>query len=152
MADTSFKKIQNVKARDAKLNTLPNLKLFTLDSVLFDVTSTTKPIVLIHFNSDCEHCQYEVSSIQGLARRFEDVELIFFSTETITAIRQFALTFELIKYSNIHFTKVDVKNIIEAIGSNSLSAPHIFIYGPDKKLRKEFRGETKPEAILKYIQ
>ncbi len=32
-----------------------------------------------------------------------------------------------------------------------LSIPHIFIYGSDKKLRKEFKGETKAEAILKYL-
>jgi hypothetical protein len=31
------------------------------------------------------------------------------------------------------------------------SVPHLFIYGPDKELRKEFKGETKIDALLKYL-
>jgi hypothetical protein len=33
----------------------------------------------------------------------------------------------------------------------SLSVPHLFLYGADRKLIKEFKGETKIEAILQYV-
>ncbi|WP_460908117.1 hypothetical protein [Spirosoma areae] len=31
------------------------------------------------------------------------------------------------------------------------SVPHIFIYGPDRQLRKEYKGETKIDALLQYL-
>lgn len=151
MANSSFEKIQKGKEREQKSSTLPNLKLFTLDSLAFDAfPKPHKFVVLIHFNTTCEHCHYEVLAIKNAADEFNDAEIIFFSTEALSLIRAFASASGLGEHSNIHFAKISFTDVINTIGA--LSIPHIFIYGPDKKLRKEFKGETKPEAILKYLR
>lgn len=151
MAKSSFEKIQNGKERKQKSSTLPDLKLFTLDSLAFDAfPNTHKFIVLIHFNTTCEHCHYEVLAIRDAADKFSHAEVIFFSTEALSLIRPFASASGLDEHSNIHFTKISFTDVTNTIGA--LSIPHIFIYGPDKKLRKEFKGETRPEAILKYLR
>jgi thiol-disulfide isomerase/thioredoxin len=150
MVSSSFEKIQKRTEREQKSNTLPELNLFTLDSLAFGALSKShKPLILIYFNTSCEHCHYEILSIKNLADEFKDVEIIFFSTEPLSIIRPFASAMDFEEHSNIHFAKISFTDVTDAIGT--LSIPHIFVYGPDKKLWKEFKGETKPEAILKYI-
>jgi thiol-disulfide isomerase/thioredoxin len=150
MANATFAKLQKQKERNEKVSILPELKLLTLDSLAFDVRALpAKPIVLIYFNSGCEHCQYEASVINDSAEKFNNAELIFFSAEKITAIRQFASKYGLNEHLNIHFTKINFSDVADILGI--LAVPHIFIYGPDRKLRKEFKGETRPQAILKYL-
>jgi hypothetical protein len=50
---------------------------------------------------------------------------------------------------NIKFLKINRDNVFENFGP--LSTPHILIYNEDSKLVKEFKGETKIEAILQYL-
>lgn len=151
MVNASFTKLQQKKGRAIAINTLPELKLFSQDSLAFNFQSLPeKPLVLIHFNSGCEHCQYEASSIKASVEQFNSVHLIFFSSESITLIRQFSDHYGLNEYSNIHFTKINATDAAATLGT--LAVPHIFVYGADRKLINEFRGETKPEAILKHLQ
>lgn len=151
MANASFTRLQKKKERTNNLAILPKLKLFTKDSLAFDVWSLPEvPIVMIYFNSGCEHCQYEASSIKASIEQFNSAHLIFFSSEPITLIQQFSDHYGLNEYSNIHFTKINATDVAATLGT--LAIPHVFIYGADRKLVKEFRGETKPEAILKYLK
>ena len=151
MVNGSFEKIQKKTEREQKLSTLPELNLFTLDSLGFDALfKTNKPVILIHFNTSCEHCRYEISSIAEFAEEFENSEVIFFSTEPLSVIRSFINSIGYEEHYNMHFTKVSFADVNDVMGT--LSIPHIFVYGSDKKLLKEFKGETKPEAILKYLK
>ena len=151
MANASFARLQQKKARTTSLSTFPALNLLSQDSLGFRLESLPlEPVLLIHFNSGCDHCQYEAAAIKASTDKFIGVQLVFFSTEPITVIRQFSEQYGLTGYSNIHFTKINATDAAATLGT--LAVPHIFIYGIDRKLVMEFRGETKPEAILKYLQ
>lgn len=151
MANASFARLQKKRARTTSLSTFPALNFLSLDSLGFDLDSLPlEPVVLIHFNSGCDHCQYEAAAIKASINKFNSAQLVFFSTEPITVIRQFSEQYGLTVYSNIHFTKINTADVTATLGT--LAVPHLFIYGADRKLVKEFRGETKPEAILKYLQ
>jgi hypothetical protein len=71
------------------------------------------------------------------------------SSESIKVIKRTSVDFGLEGIPNIHFVKINPEHVFETFGS--LSLPHIFIYGNDRKLIKEFKGETKMDAILKYL-
>ncbi|MFM7853102.1 MAG: hypothetical protein ACKO96_14580 [Flammeovirgaceae bacterium] len=47
------------------------------------------------------------------------------------------------------FAKINTEVVFDTFGS--VSIPHIFIYDNEHKLIKEFKGETKMEAILQYL-
>ena len=51
--------------------------------------------------------------------------------------------------ANIHFAKINQADAYNTFGS--LAVPQIFIYGADGVLIKEFKGETKMEAVLQYL-
>jgi thioredoxin-related protein len=133
----------------AKIQTLPAARLFTLDSVVFQF-SLHSSIVLIHFNTSCEHCQYELREIKKNISSFPKGQVVLMSSENISDIRMASEKHGLAGLPNIHFTKINADDVFDAFGS--VSVPHIFIYGKDHKLIKEFTGETKVKAILQYLK
>ncbi len=131
-----------------KIKNFPQLTLFKTDSVAFQFP-TASVIVLIYFNSGCEHCKYELNEIRRNIQSFTKAEVILMSAENISEIKKVSENFELTSLPNIHFTKINSGDLVDVFGS--VSVPHIFIYDKDRKLVKEFKGETKIEAILKFI-
>lgn len=141
-------KLAAKKVAASKIQALPSAKLFALDSTAFQFPPSST-IILIHLNTGCEHCQYELKEIKANLSSFATGQVVLMSSENIHEIRKESEEFELTELPNIHFTKINPGDVFDTFGS--LSVPHIFIYGKDKKLIKEFKGETKIEAILKYI-
>jgi len=136
------------KLVQAKIQSTPvNVKLFTLDSTRF-IFPTAKPVILILFNSTCEHCQYELSQIKANITDFNAVELLFVSAEPIEVIKQVASAFAAA--DNIKFIKISPEDVYENFGT--VRFPTILIYNTAGKLIKEFKGETKIEAILQYAR
>jgi hypothetical protein len=71
------------------------------------------------------------------------------SSEFIKEIKSFSIKYRLNDEPNVTFTKINPEDVYNTFGS--VFIPHIFIYGKDRKLIKEFKGETKVEAILQYL-
>lgn len=139
---TAQKEIQN------KIQSVPvNVSLFTLDSTSFSFP-IAKPVVLVLFNSTCEHCQYELGQIKENIANFNEVELVLLSSESIATIKQVAEAFESV--SNVNFVKINPEDVYENFGT--VRFPTILIYSTTGKLLKEFKGETKIEAILQYAR
>ncbi|HEU5289744.1 MAG TPA: redoxin domain-containing protein [Cyclobacteriaceae bacterium] len=150
LTNLAFKKVEAGKSTKERLSTMPELLLITLDSTTINVSAfIEKSLVLIYFNSECEHCRYEAKDIKNNIASFSKVSIVFMSSESLANILDFAETTGLKNHNNIFFTQISSSDAFAAFGN--LSVPHIFIYGHDKKLRKEFKGETKAEAILKYL-
>lgn len=149
MLNVSIKKVKTLKVNGEKMSLLPELKLLDFDSAVVN-RSVFSPenIVLVHFNSECSHCHYEAQDIKNYIKEFSGTTIIFMSSESLHKIKVFAEVVGLRDHENVLFTKISDESF-EALGA--LSVPHIFIYGSDKVLRKEFKGETKAEAILKYL-
>lgn len=136
------------KLVQTKIQSTPvNVNLFTLDSTRF-IFPLAKPVVFILYNSTCEHCQYELSQINAEINSFNNIELVFLSSEPIPAIKQSALPFE--GNRNVNFVKINPEDVFANFGT--VRYPTILIYGTNSKLIKEFKGETKVEAILKYAR
>ena len=141
-------KLEGKKKTREKIQTLPRPILFKTDSTVFQFPIGS-PLLLIYFNSECEYCQYELAEIRRNIQSFTNVEVVLISCEKISIIKDASKNFDVTNLPRMHFTKIASNDLFQAFGS--LSLPHIFIYDKDNKLVKEFKGETKAEAILKYI-
>ncbi len=149
LASSTVRKINKKKEVKEKNNVLHELPIFSMDSTSYSIVNEQKPIVLILFNTGCEHCQYEAGEIKKSIASFSQVSIVMVSSEPIAAIKEFALKYEVSHEPNITFCKIDPSKVFETFGGGSI--PRIFIYGIDRQLIKEFNGETKIEAILKYL-
>lgn len=143
-----IERISQKKAIAENIKTLNVNSVYTLDSLQFRLKETS-PVVLIFFNSGCEHCQYELSEIKKNLSSFSGTQLLFLSSENIASIKSAAEKYIGEIPSNINFLKINREDVFEKFGA--LSVPHIFVYSAEKKLVKEFKGETKVEAIIQHL-
>lgn len=131
-----------------RISSVPSRSIFfELDSTRFSFP-VSKKLILVLFNSTCEHCQYELAQVKENIGFFKDNELVFLSAEPIAAIKQVSDTFG--QQTNVRFVKVNPEDLYENFGT--VRYPTILIYGTDGRLIKEFKGETKIEAILQYVR
>jgi thioredoxin-related protein len=142
--------IQNKKERIK--NELLALKVSRFVDV--DSTALLLPesnfVMLIYFDSECVHCRNETLEVSKNLPLFSNTKILLISSEPIKTIKAFAQRYGLRNEPSVTFAKINSDDVFDTFGSISL--PHIFIYGKDRKLIKEFRGETKIEAILKYLK
>lgn len=110
------------------------------------LAGTKNPFLIIYFNSECSYCEYEAKEIKANHHLFKGKDIYMISHEPLAGIQQFAQKFELDDLDNIHFLQTSEEEILKTFGS--LTIPQIFIYNADKQLIKEFKGETKVEAIV----
>jgi peroxiredoxin len=149
------KSVDKIKADEvisANLKIIPKVKLLLSDSSEYTLTkrNDNKKLILIYFNTSCEHCQYEAESIKLHIKQFEETNIVMMSSEPLSHISAFSRSKGLDKFTNVTFTKIRSEDLSTTCGT--LAIPHIFIYGADGILRKEFKGETKADVIANYLQ
>ena len=142
------KKVADKKQAASKIQHLPTQKFFNLDST--DYYLPKQKVVLIFFNSGCEHCQNEMNEIKEKINLFKGHSIIFLSSENLQAISLAVRTFKLDSLPNVTFAKILPGDVFDTFGS--VSIPHIFVYDDSGNLTQEFKGETKVEAIANSLQ
>ncbi len=140
-------KVAAKKIIHSKIQTLPRAKVYDLDSSSLSLPPSA--LAIIFFNPSCEHCQYELKDLKKDELLFSKKEIILLSSETISTIKKTAEEYGLASLPNFQFAKINAADVFDTFGP--VTVPHIFIYGADHKLIKEFKGETKIELIAKYL-
>lgn len=153
---TSFMIYKIVKTK--KLNTaiaitkqtLPNFTFYNLDSVATTNSFIAKdsPVCIFYFNADCEYCQYEAKAINQNIILFKNTQIVMVSFNTLNEIKEFQKKYKL-NYPNITFLQDPKYEFKQWFGKTSV--PAVFIYNAKHQLVKEYHGETKIEAITKYL-
>ena len=143
----SYKKIKAGKAFSMQIQQLPEPVLFQWIGKA--AQKNNKSTVVLFFHPDCEHCQYEAKAMMEQRNAFTDINVWWISAADTSAIKTFSQTFVLAKFPNTYLAHIPAGKIIQTFGS--VSVPHIFIYDEQGILQKQFKGETKIDAILKYI-
>ncbi len=142
----SYQKIQAQKVFASRVQRLPNPNLFTW------VNQKPKPsqmaTIVLFFSPDCEHCQYEAEAIFKQKEQFANTNLWWVSTADGLVIKTFTQKYGLENLPNMYFAHLSNQKVYQTFGS--IAIPHIFIYDRQQNLQKEFKGETKIEALLKY--
>ena len=107
--------------------------------------SSNKPLVFFLFQPDCPNCQAETKAILSKAEILKNIDIYFLSFYSIDDVKNFSEKYGLTKYPNI---KVVVDSKFEFVNYfQPGSVPYIAIYGTNKRLKKVFKGQIKPELI-----
>ncbi len=132
-----------------EVKTLNLSDLFTFSTISDSFSFNMKhPTLLIYFNPDCEHCQYEARAIRDSLHRFAATNVLLVSDESVERLREFAKEYDLVNQPNIHILYDRDRKFKDLFGTSMV--PSIFIYNQQQELVKHYKGETKIEAILKY--
>ncbi|MFA6947141.1 MAG: redoxin domain-containing protein [Pedobacter sp.] len=115
-----------------------------------DGFNPNQPTVIIYFNPECDHCQYEATEIGRQPERFAKANMILITPyDSTKRIEAFADKYKLWQVDNLVVLLDRNFQFKKYFGTSVF--PSVFIYGANKRLLKQFIGEVKMEAVLKII-
>ena len=130
-------------------NELPQMVVTKPDGSRLNIKELTGKIVLILFQTDCDHCQREATAIQENISAFKPYSVYFITTSSQQQIETFAKEYKLADYPNVHFCQTTSQSVLDNFGP--IDAPSLYIFSSNRTLVRSFKGETPIIEILKYI-
>jgi len=121
-------------------------KYYTLKDV-----DKTKPVLLIYFSPDCDHCMTLMKDIFSKINLFNSVELLMISFRPIEEIRQFSADFKTEKYKNI---KLGTEGYTFAVRDyyNFIRTPFLVLYNSKLEFHTFFSEKITADEISKRIK
>ena len=144
------KQHQNEKIKITK-KYLPKFEFYNLDSTVYFTSLEDKsvPVIIIHFNIECDHCQSEALLIHQNFKAFTNAQLVMVAPNNPKDILAFTVTYGISKHKEIIVLWDKDKRFVNWFGPSPF--PSVYIYSKNHRLLKEYHGEVKIEAITKYI-
>jgi len=145
-------RINTKQALKEAIASLPVINFQTTDSISYtkDNLFPDKNLILVWFNTDCEHCQYEAQEFIKNPVSFNQTQILMVSGEPLSDLRKFGKTYGIDTLQFLKLLHCDYQVFFNTFGTTSV--PSLFIYSPEGKLLKQYNGETKFEAITKYLK
>lgn len=134
-----------------KLKTMPDFKFYTMNDEAYtqDNVPSGKPLLVLHFSTDCEHCQNEAKDLKKNISWFENVHILMVSDKSKEEINTFSQDYGLKEYPQIVFLRDTTSAFFYSFGTASF--PLAYVYDSDRNLVKNFTGETTMDVIKKAI-
>lgn len=135
-----------------QIQTIPKIEFFSLNQQVIKIEdfSSEMPLILIYFHPECDHCHYEAQEIGQNATAFENCQMIMItSDDSIPRVEDFFNKHHLWELENIDVL-LDKNNTFKKTFGKAI-IPSVYIYDKERRLKKQFLGETKPEAIINVI-
>jgi peroxiredoxin len=148
---STYKRIKIKESAGAKMSDLPDFHFPTLtnSSISKKDLPRNTPILVIYFNPDCEHCQYEAIELRKNIGLFKDVKILMISPATKKEIITFFEEYHLKDYPQV-VPLMDINsNFFNVFGM--VMTPLIIIYDKDQHLVKYFKGEARIENVAKLL-
>ncbi len=148
-----IKTTQNKAIISETIKKLPAFSFKQLDNKDFtekDLSMTYKSILVIYFNTTCDHCQYEAQEIYKNKEKFSKTQILFVSDEPTTVLQAFQMQYKLTELPNLSILEDKDRSFGKSFGITSI--PSIFVYDANKNLKKHLQGGVKIELILKTLE
>ncbi|MFN8355777.1 MAG: TlpA disulfide reductase family protein [Spirosomataceae bacterium] len=146
----TFRQLQTKKIIEKSLQTLPPVSFFSLDSTYIQLQALPQqPVVIIYFNTACEHCQREVQEIKKYSNQLSQTHLVLLSNESLYKIKAFVKQYQLDHLKNVQVGQIPAHVAVDSLGLRSV--PSFLIYDENGRFQKKIIGETTIETLLKYL-
>ena len=138
------------KVAKERIKTLPVFSMRTLSGTLFRSDQIKKgPVLVLFFHPECEHCQYQITTLFKNLAGTAGVHFILISNAEKEAIRNFLKENNLRDYPGLIALADETYSFSDYFGTEIV--PATFIYDRNLQLVRYFQGEVRPETILNYL-
>lgn len=145
----AFGQVDSTQLPYKRFPTVPPIKLLLSDSTTIftkEDLAKKKPILLIVFSPDCDHCKHETEAIIQHIDDLKKVQIIMATMLPYDKMKGFYEEYELKKYDNIVVGK-DLNYMLPAFyGIHNL--PYLAFYDKKGKLITTFEGSMKIEDVI----
>jgi thioredoxin-related protein len=140
---------QEQQQAEVQQSEIPPLPITSMEGSEFTTRDLKGKLILIFFQTDCDHCQREAKQIQENLKSFKDYKLYFISSNTFPEIQKFSVEYKLAGVPNVYFNFSTAENVVRYFGA--MSAPSIFIYSDNGRMVKSFKGEAPVDQVVQYL-
>src|SRR5688572_23758895 len=133
--------------------TVPPIRLLLLDSTTWltkEKLPAKKPLLLILFSPDCEHCKLETEDIIKNYDKFKKIIIIMATTLPFEKMKEFYKFYDLHRFPNIAVGR-DVDYLIP-IFYGVRNMPYLAMYDKKGKLIDVSEGSLPVEKILEKFE
>jgi thiol-disulfide isomerase/thioredoxin len=129
--------------------TVPPLKLLLLDSTSYFTKNDlkkNKPVLIIVFNPDCEHCKHETEELIKNIDSLKNIQIVMATMNTIDLMKEFYEKYDLRRFPNITVGK-DVQYTLAPFYQMHFM-PYLAMYNKKGNLLATFEGSMKMEDLI----
>jgi thioredoxin-related protein len=132
--------------------TIPPFTILQADSstVFKKSDLPNKPLLIILFDPNCDHCQHETEEIIAHIEDFKKIQIVMVTNADFADLRKFYNNYELFKYKNI-VAGVELKYFLATFFAIR-NLPYLAMYNKKGDLITTFEGNMKVEKILEFFQ
>jgi thiol-disulfide isomerase/thioredoxin len=141
-ADATGVTLQNIQ-------TLPVFKMMAApDSTPYssEILKKNKPVIIMFFNPDCDHCQRETKEIMAYKKELKDIQIVMISSLSFTLIRDFYKDYNIASMPNIAMGQ-DI-NYALRLKYRPTNFPGMYLYDASHKLVKVYAGNVSIPTLL----
>ena len=131
----------------------PPVKLLGLDSAhLFskDDLPKNRPVLLMIFNPECDHCKHETEQLIANIAKFKKIQVVMATTMPFAMMRDFVAHYNLSNYTNIKVGQ-DIHFFLPPFFKIS-SLPFLAFYDKHKQLLTTFEGSMPIDKVLETFE
>ncbi len=135
-----------------KDRSLPDFRLLQADGKTWIIKADLakgKPVMLMLFNPDCDHCQKQTWAIRQGIERLGDLQIVMATYRNTTMIGQFDELYELFKFPSIRTGRDEQYRLIPYFQPRGL--PFMALYDAEWRLLDTVQGDKGIEPILKIL-
>jgi thiol-disulfide isomerase/thioredoxin len=147
---SSYNQQENVTLPPYKrFPTVPPLKLLLLDSTSYFTKNDlkkNKPVLIIVFNPDCEHCKHETEALIKNIDSLKNVQIIMATMMPFDLMKSFYENYDLQRFQNITVGK-DVQYTLPSFYQMHFM-PYLAMYDKKGNLLATFEGAMKIEDLI----
>ncbi len=112
--------------------------------------SHTRPLILIYFAPDCEHCQLLMDAIFKKFSKFKTAQFIMVTFKPINEVAEFENHYQIKKYKNIT-TGTEVPIFLFRKYYQVDNTPFTALYDKKGNLVVSYKKETPVDDLLKHL-
>lgn len=128
--------------------TLPPLQLILTDSTKYTSENVPKkkPVLILFFSPDCEHCQHETEELVSHKENFKNIHIIMVSTYPLYRLKEFADKYGLMALNNVTITKDPYYFLLTFYNIHNF--PYLALYNKKGALIETFEGTPSMDKVL----
>lgn len=132
---------------------LPPFKMYRSDKTIFNAAELpkTKPVILIYFDPDCEHCQKLMKELFQKIDAFKKAEIIMVTFKSIEEVAGFEKLHSTQKYKNIIVGTEGVGFYLRNY-YGLVTMPFTALYDKEGNLNYSYRKETPVDDLINRLK
>ena len=133
--------------------TLPDFKMKLTNGSTFSTTNVShkKPVLIIYFAPDCEHCQVLMKSLFPQMNAFKNTQILMVTFESLNDVAWFENHFHTKNYPNI---KVGMEEPVFFLKNyyHVEHTPFTALFNKNGKLMVSYKDYTPVSELIKWVK